>query len=95
MSPGSEFFQNNAELMLYAEFLGQWIFVGSAVVEAGCKTVIGGSKQSQMRWNIPRLSLPTQSCCWSGDSTIIFVNEFPESPTTREITACSASSLQE
>lgn len=35
------FFERNAERMRYAQFRAQNLFVGSGVVEAGCKTVIG------------------------------------------------------
>jgi hypothetical protein len=35
------YFSNNAERMRYPEFRRQHLFVGSGVIEAGCKTVIG------------------------------------------------------
>ena len=39
--------------MRYAEFREQGLFVGSGVVEAGCKTVIGTRlKQSGMEWTV-------------------------------------------
>ncbi len=48
-----DYFQTNAERMRYAEFRRQGLFVGSGVVEAGCKTVIGlRLKQSGMRWTV-------------------------------------------
>lgn len=48
-----EYFQNNKERMRYAEFRSQGLFVGSGVIEAGCKTVIGlRLKQSGMRWTV-------------------------------------------
>ena len=41
------------ERMQYAEFRAQGLFVGSGVVEAGCKTVIGlRLKQSGMEWSV-------------------------------------------
>jgi hypothetical protein len=47
------YFQTNAERMRYADFRGQGMFVGSGVVEAGCKTIIGFRlKQSGMQWTI-------------------------------------------
>ena len=47
------YFQNNAQRMRYAEFRSQSLFVGSGVVEAGCKTVIGHRlKQSGMQWTV-------------------------------------------
>lgn len=48
-----EYFQTNAERMRYARFRSQGLFVGSGVVEAGCKTIIGHRlKQSGMRWTV-------------------------------------------
>ena len=42
----------NKERMRYAEFRAQGLFVGSGVIEAGCKTVIGTRlKQSGMEWS--------------------------------------------
>ena len=39
--------------MRYAEFRRQGLFVGSGVVEAGCKTLMGQRlKQSGMRWTV-------------------------------------------
>ena len=39
--------------MRYAEFRRQGLFVGSGVVEAGCRTVIGQRlKQSGMHWTV-------------------------------------------
>lgn len=47
------YFQNNADRMRYAQFRSQALFVGSGVVEAGCKTIIGFRlKQSGMRWTV-------------------------------------------
>ena len=47
------YFQNNAHRMRYHEFRKQNLFVGSGVVEAGCKTVIGKRlKQSAMQWTV-------------------------------------------
>ena len=43
----------NKQRMLYADFRKQELFVGSGVVEAGCKTIAGRRlKQSGMRWTI-------------------------------------------
>ena len=48
-----EYFLKNAERMQYACFKEQGLFIGSGVVEAGCKTVVGKrTKQSGMFWNI-------------------------------------------
>lgn len=48
-----DYFQTNKERMRYAEFRRQGLFVGSGVVEAGCKSVMGlRLKQSGMRWSV-------------------------------------------
>jgi len=45
------YFENNAPRMRYHWFRSRGLFVGSGVVEAGCKTVIGlRLKQSGMHW---------------------------------------------
>ena len=47
------YFENNAARMRYSEFREQHLFVGSGVIEAGCKTVIGSRlKQSGMFWTV-------------------------------------------
>ena len=47
------YFENNAPQMRYAEYREKNFFVGSGVVEAGCRTVIGERlKQSGMRWSV-------------------------------------------
>ena len=47
------YFKDNADRMRYAEFKKQHLFVGSGVIEAGCKTVIGSRcKQSGMFWSL-------------------------------------------
>jgi hypothetical protein len=49
----AEYFERNAERMRYPEFRSQHLFVGSGVIEAGCKTVIGSRlKQSGMFWTV-------------------------------------------
>lgn len=48
-----EYLRNNAQRMQYARFKQLGLFIGSGVVEAGCKTVIGKrTKQSGMFWKI-------------------------------------------
>jgi len=48
-----KYFQTNKERMRYAKFRQQGLFVGSGVVEAGCKIVVGlRLKQSGMRWTV-------------------------------------------
>jgi hypothetical protein len=47
------YFERNAERMRYPKFRKQHLFVGSGVIEAGCKTVIGSRlKQSGMFWTV-------------------------------------------
>ncbi len=49
----AEYFERNAERMRYPAFRAQGLFVGSGVVEAGCKTVIGSRlKRSGMFWTV-------------------------------------------
>jgi hypothetical protein len=48
------YFVNNVERMQYGTFRRQGFFIGSGVIEAGCKTVIGSRcKQSGMFWGEP------------------------------------------
>ena len=47
------YFETNAARMRYAQFRRHRLFVGSGVVEAGCKTIVGQRlKQSGMRWTV-------------------------------------------
>jgi len=49
----AEYFEKNAERMRYPKFRRQHLFVGSGVIEAGCRTVIGSRlKQSGMFWTV-------------------------------------------
>ena len=48
-----QYFRKNRDRMLYATFHKAGYFVGSGVVEAGCKTVVGKrAKQSGMFWQV-------------------------------------------
>jgi hypothetical protein len=48
-----EYFKANRERMRYADFRARGLFVGSGVVEAGCKNVIGARmKKSGARWSV-------------------------------------------
>lgn len=50
------YFQNNADRMRYRRFRRQGLFIGSGVVEAGCKHVVGQRlKGSGMRWSLEGL----------------------------------------
>lgn len=49
----ADYFERNAERMRYPKFRRQHLFVGSGVIEAGCKTVVGSRlKQSGMFWTV-------------------------------------------
>ena len=49
----ADYFERNAERMRYPKFRCQHLFVGSGVIEAGCKTVIGSRlKRSGMFWTV-------------------------------------------
>ena len=48
-----DYFETNSERMRYRHFRQQGLFVGSGVVEAGCKTIVGRRlKQSGMHWTV-------------------------------------------
>jgi hypothetical protein len=48
------YFENNRDKMRYWEYQSQGLFIGSGVVEAGCRTVVGQRlKQSGMFWGLP------------------------------------------
>ena len=47
------YFENNKERIRYPAFRAQHLFVGTGVIEAGCKTLIGSRcKQSGMFWTV-------------------------------------------
>jgi hypothetical protein len=60
------YFQKNKERMKYDEFRRQGLFVGSGVVEAGCRTLIGQRlKQSGMHWTVNGAnSIIALRCCF-------------------------------
>jgi hypothetical protein len=61
----ADYFERNAERMRYTKFRRQHLFVGSGVIEAGCKTVIGSRlKQSGMFWTVSGAnSIIALRCC--------------------------------
>lgn len=64
-----KFFQKNERRMQYAEFRRQGLFVGSGVIEAGCRTAIGARcKQSGMFWSVrgAHAILQLRCCILSG-----------------------------
>jgi hypothetical protein len=61
----ADYFERNAQRMRYPNFRRQHLFVGSGVIEAGCKTVIGARlKQSGMFWTVRGAnSILALRCC--------------------------------
>jgi hypothetical protein len=61
----ANYFEKNAERMRYPEFRRQHLFVGTGVIEAGCKTLIGSRcKQSGMFWTVRGAnSILALRCC--------------------------------
>ena len=65
MGKEAEYFAKNAKRMRYPEFRRQHLFVGSGVIEAGCKTLIGSRcKRSGMFWTVRGANaiLPLRCC---------------------------------
>jgi len=60
----ANYFDNNKERMRYPKFRKQGLFVGSGVIEAGCKTVLGRLKRSGMFWTVRGANaIITLRCC--------------------------------
>lgn len=61
----ADYFERNAKRMRYPEFRRQHLFVGTGVIEAGCKTVIGTRfKRSGMFWTVRGAnSILAVRCC--------------------------------
>jgi len=50
------YYRNNAERMRYRRYVRRGLFIGSGVIEAGCKHIVGQRlKQSGMRWALDGL----------------------------------------
>jgi hypothetical protein len=62
----ADYFERNTERMRYPKFRRQHLFVGSGVIEAGCKTVIGSRlKQSGMFWTVQGANaIIALRCCY-------------------------------
>jgi hypothetical protein len=62
----ADYFERNAERMRYPRFRRQHLFIGSGVIEAGCKTVIGSRlKQSGMFWTVRGANaIVALRCCY-------------------------------
>lgn len=53
LSTEADYFQRNAHRMQYPTFRSMGLFIGSGVIEAGCRTVIGSRlKKSGMFWSV-------------------------------------------
>lgn len=63
------YFKKNRHRMLYASFRKKGYFVGSGVIEAGCKTVVGKrAKQSGMFWHVyGAQNVLSTRCCILGN----------------------------
>lgn len=58
------YFVNHVARMQYGTFRRRGFFIGSGVIEAGCKTVIGSRcKQSGMFWGEPGAENVLVLCC--------------------------------
>jgi len=60
-----QYFQNNKDRMHYDRYRRDGLFVGSGVIEAGCRTVVGQRlKQSGMQWTVDGAnSIIALRCC--------------------------------
>jgi len=64
-----QYFAERKEQMRYGEFRRQGLFIGSGVIEAGCKTLIGKRlKQSGMFWTVAGANaiIAARCCLYSG-----------------------------
>jgi len=61
----ADYFERNAERMRYPKFRAMGLFIGSGVIEAGCRTVIGARlKRSGMFWTVAGAnSIIALRCC--------------------------------
>jgi hypothetical protein len=63
------YFDQRKQQMRYAQFRAQGLFIGSGVIEAGCKTIIGKRlKQSGMFWSVRGANaiIAARCCLYSG-----------------------------
>ena len=66
----AQYFRRNARRMRYPKFRRQHLFVGTGVIEAGCKTLIGSRcKQSGMFWTVRGANaiLALRCCQFNGE----------------------------
>jgi hypothetical protein len=78
------YFENNRDKMRYWEYQAHGLFIGSGVVEAGCKSVVGQRlKQSGMFWGLPGAhNILDIRCVLENDQFDRFWNERPLAPQT-------------
>jgi len=59
------YFESNSDRMRYPKFRDQHLFVGTGVIEAGCKALIGSRcKQSGMFWSVRGANAILALRCW-------------------------------
>jgi hypothetical protein len=76
------YFENNAHRMRYKWFRSRGLFVGSGVVEAGCKSVIGQRlKQSGMHWTVGGADAIIALRCREASSTWEAICNMPRTQT--------------
>jgi hypothetical protein len=84
------YFEKNRARMRYRQFRDHGLFIGSGVVEAGCKTVVGQrAKQSGMRWTEAGLLavLHTRCALLSGRFDAFWRDWNPAAQTTQLLAA--------
>jgi hypothetical protein len=65
----AEYFSHNSDKMRYPEFRAQGLFVGSGVIEAGCKMIGARLKQSGMFWTVEGANrIIALRCCRMSDN---------------------------
>jgi hypothetical protein len=80
------YFETNAHRMRYKHFRSLRMFVGSGVVEAGCKAVIGQRlKLSGMRWTIPGATAIATLRCQQASNRWEEIWQWPHNQTNTEL----------
>lgn len=85
------YFKNNRQRMRYAQFRRQGLFVGSGVIEAGCKTIVGQRcKQTSMEWTVAGANKIIASRCAYLSNRL---EDFYEQADRRPSPSCSKSAF--
>ena len=80
----ANYIEKNRSRMRYPEFRAQGLCVGSGVVEAGCRTVVGRLKRSGMYWSVSGANaILALRCCVLSGNYEDFWAERAETPCTR------------